>query len=160
MILQPPEKVENVVCKALPEDPELIKEIIDGNTISQMMVLMNQHGGIGLAAPQVGIKKRFFLAFLPEKGRMRLFINPSYEPAESASDSKIDSEEGCVTYPKENLYIINRHSTINVKYLIFDAGGLRWMKETLDDIDAVVFQHEVDHLNGKTIAMLGKLVEK
>ena len=158
MILQPPEKVENAVCKALPEDPELIKKTIDNETISQMMVIMNQRGGLGLAAPQVGIKKRFFLAFLPEKGRMRLFINPSYEPTEDAT--QVDSEEGCLTYPKEANYTVKRYSTINVKYLIFDDGGLRWMKETLDDIDAIVFQHEADHLDGKTIAMLGKLVEK
>lgn len=156
MILEMPDKVENVKCKLLPEDPELIKKLIDDDTVSQMMTLMSERGGLGLAAPQVGIKKKYFLAFLPEKGVMRLFINPSYEPTDD-SDS-VEAEEGCLTYPNVT-YKVSRHSAINVKYLIFDEGGLRWQKETLTDIDARVFQHEADHCEGTTIAMIGTLVE-
>lgn len=156
MKLSTPEKVENAKCKPVPEDIDLIKQQITHQVLSEMMNLMHQEGGLGLAAPQVGIKKRYFIAFLPEKGAMQLFLNPSYEPAEGAEE--IDSEEGCLTYGQAK-YKVRRYKEINAKYLVFEEKGLRWQKEKLADIDAIVFQHETDHCDGKTIAMLGAQIE-
>lgn len=156
MKLSLPEKVENVKCKPVPEDVDLIKSQITHETLSAMMNLMYEKGGLGLAAPQVGIRKRFFIAFMPEKGAMQLFLNPSYEPEEKAKE--IDSEEGCLTYGQAK-YKVRRYNEIKAKYLVFDEQGLRWQKEKLTDIDAIVFQHETDHCDGKTIAMLGTQIE-
>lgn len=85
-----------------------------------------------------------------------MFINPSYEPSKNAEE--VDSEEGCLTYGQAK-YKVKRYSSIQARYLIFDQKGLRWKKEELTDIDAIVYQHETDHCEGKTIAMLGSLIE-
>lgn len=150
------DKVENAICKEVPEDIDLIKKQITNKILSEMILIMKDKGGLGLAAPQVGIKRRFFLAFLPDRGAIQLFLNPTYEPAENSNE--FESEEGCLTYGQAK-YKVKRYNEVSVKYLVFEDQGLHWQKEKLAGIDAVVFQHETDHCDGKTIAMLGTQIE-
>jgi len=66
-----------------------MKEIM--NQVNKMLKLMIQGEGVGIAAPQVGIHKRMFLAVLDGK-RVELFINPLIL---EQSEEMEDDTEGC-----------------------------------------------------------------
>lgn len=109
--------------------------------IKAMISTMNYHGGIGLAAPQVGMNLRLFV--MEAKGRIMVCINPeilTYGPR------TMPVSEGCLSFPGESVDT-ERADHITVSYI--DQHGNRQTTE-LDGIDAVCFQHELDHLNGVT----------
>lgn len=109
-------------------------------TVQSMFQLMREENGIGLAAPQVGIQKRFFVVQLDD-GVERVFINPEII---QTSQELCTMEEGCLSIPK--FYAdVSRAKTIRMQFLdlaakphVIEATGLL----------ARVIQHENDHLNG------------
>jgi len=113
------------------------------NTVSKMDLLMNENKGIGLAAPQVGISKRFFITkdFQDEDSeKFLVFINPTIKEM----NGTIESKEGCLSIP--GYYdLIKRHEKILVSYL--DQNGKNIEKE-FSGMQSIVFQHEFDHLEG------------
>ncbi|MGF6905868.1 peptide deformylase [Fusobacterium sp. PH5-44] len=112
-----------------------IKEILDN-----MKETMAAANGVGLAAPQIGINKRFFVCMLGE-GNIKKIINPVITPL---SDEKITFEEGCLSIP--GIYkSVDRYSKIKLNYT--DENG-KSMELELEDYQAVVVQHEYDHLEG------------
>lgn len=109
--------------------------------LNEMFETMISANGVGLAAPQVGIAKRFFVIIADDDVR-RVFINP--EIIKTSSDLS-DYEEGCLSIPGvyEN---IKRPSWITVTAL--DENGKRFTIEDASGLLARVVQHENDHLNG------------
>jgi peptide deformylase len=102
----------------------------------EMQELMVKSGGIGLAAPQVGISKRIFVM----TGN-RFVINPTIT---WMSIDKWIAKEGCLSYP--DLHIpVARAVQIEVEYYS-PSGELQ--TELLNGMDARCFQHESDHLDG------------
>jgi peptide deformylase len=103
-----------------------------------------QASGIGIAAPQVGISRRIALvdvsARVPGTHR-RVVINPQIL---ELKEEKI-SREGCMSLP-DYLANIKRYDWIRAIWQ--DETG-KAFEETLMGIEAVCFQHETDHLNGK-----------
>lgn len=112
-------------------------------TIAQMFALMEEKHGMGLAAPQVGIKKRFFIMKI--EGKEYVCINPSI--LSTSSDREVLSE-ACLSYPGQHVSV-QRPTAAKVRYMT--ARGLSKQKN-LRGIAARCFQHELDHLNGVTIA--------
>jgi peptide deformylase len=108
--------------------------------IGEMIRLMQQHDGIGLAAPQVGINARMFVTAWGE-----FFIDPEVV---EASQDLYASQEGCLSIPGSQ-FIVMRHKWVR----------LRGDKRYWQGIRAAVIQHETDHLNGILISDLGKEVE-
>jgi peptide deformylase len=107
-----------------------------------MVQTMVMNKGRGLAANQVGLLKRVFAIHLDNEVPFCMF-NP--EVVAYAKDS-VENEEGCLSFP--NLWLkVKRHSLIHAKY--FDRDGKECTIE-LKGMDAVCFQHELDHLDGKT----------
>jgi len=112
-------------------------------TVEEMFDTMFEADGIGLAAPQVGISKRFLVIGLPREDDdpERLFFgNP--EITETNGESSYD--EGCLSVPGIRAEIL-RPEWIKLKYN--DLDGNEKVIET-DGILARVLQHEIDHLNG------------
>ncbi len=109
--------------------------------VSDMMDTMYDDGGVGLAAPQVGISKRVFV-FDCGDGVKGHIINPVWK--EVGSETQFDTE-GCLSVP--GIYgEVERFSDIEVvgkdvhgNEISYDASGLF----------ARCVQHETDHLNGK-----------
>jgi peptide deformylase len=112
--------------------------------IRRMFQLMYEAKGVGLAANQVDLPYRFFIANLqsdPAKGEELVFINPVV----SRQKGSAEAEEGCLSLP--GLYAdVKRSERITVdaynlagEAVHFDAEGLL----------ARVVQHETDHLSGK-----------
>lgn len=104
--------------------------------------VMDQEGGIGLAANQVGLRDRCFVMSI--NGRKWTCINP--EIVEMATDLT-EFNEGCLSFPGESC-IITRPNTITVSYTDINRAVV---VEQLTGLAARCFQHELDHLNGITM---------
>lgn len=124
---------------AVPVEPEEINDEFRV-LINEMFETMIEANGVGLAAPQVGIGKRFFVIIADDDVR-RVFVNPQII---STSDDLVDYEEGCLSLPKiyEN---IKRPSQVTVQAL--NENGKPFTIEA-DGLLARIIQHENDHLNG------------
>ena len=118
-------------------------------TIQNMWDTLTHSGGVGLAAPQVGLPIRMAIIDLdiisddePQyKGYKRLFINPYIEEYSPETDTQ---EEGCLSLPGLSDKI-TRSTRIRVTYQDenFDTHD-----EWVDGYLARVMQHEFDHLDG------------
>lgn len=105
-----------------------------------MVKLMIDANGIGLAANQVGILKRVFAIRLADQVPFCMF-NPKVI---TVSEEVQTGNEGCLSFP--DLWLdINRPQTVEAEY--FDRQG-KECKITLTGIDARCFLHELDHLDG------------
>ncbi|MBN1541909.1 peptide deformylase [candidate division KSB1 bacterium] len=111
------------------------------NLVTAMQEIMYRHQGIGLAAPQVGVTKRIFIADIGEG--LLTVINPNIAQQEG-HDNLI---EGCLSLP--NVAVdIQRHQQISL--LGVDLKGKK-IEVELKGLLARVAQHEIDHLNGRLI---------
>ncbi|MDO5088331.1 MAG: peptide deformylase [Leptotrichiaceae bacterium] len=117
-------------------------EIVDDelrSILDEMVETMRKANGVGLAANQVDIPKRFFV--LEVENVVKKIINPEIL---EESIEVIEYEEGCLSIP--GVYKkVNRPSEIKVKYL--DENG-KEIIENLNEMWARAFQHELDHLDG------------
>lgn len=113
----------------------------------RMLELMHDAPGVGLAAPQVGLAWRMFVANAsPEHGPEddRVFINPVL----SDPSREIEPyEEGCLSLPRINAEI-RRPKRITITALDLDGEEFSL---TSDQFPARVWQHETDHLDGVLI---------
>ncbi len=143
-------EVENLVLKIrLYGDPCLRERSIPLDDVGpgermvfqSMIETMHQAKGVGLAAPQVGINRRFFVVDIDDDPMV--IINPTIVE-KKGSDSL---EEGCLSIPQVTI-VIKRPKQITVEYI--DENG-QPMVMTCDNLLARVIQHETDHLDGKMI---------
>lgn len=116
---------------------------INGETrelAEEMIELMIESEGIGLAGPQVGLLKRLFVVKAPDE-EPRVFINPQIL---STSLETSVYEEGCLSIP--GVYAdLERSSAIQVQ--AWNERGRRFNIEA-DKMLARIILHENDHLNG------------
>ncbi len=136
------------VCSEITNIDKKIKKLSE-----DMLDTMYKYDGIGLAAPQVGesIRMLTYDSKYVEKNAKKkpmVLINPKLI---WNSKSMITVEEGCLSYPDvfEN---VERFEKIKVEYIGLD-GKKRIV--VAKDIEAVVIQHEMDHLDG--IVFLDKI---
>lgn len=107
----------------------------------EMIRLMLLYDGIGLAATQIGSDYSVFV--MGNIHSQRAYFNPKII---SYGVEKVVMEEGCLSFP--DLYLkISRSSMIEVEYMS-DKRILH--REQLEGVWARCFQHELDHLHGKT----------
>jgi peptide deformylase len=110
--------------------------------VKDMFTMMEEAGGIGLAAPQVGVSKRVITISLNEKKFNRLvLVNPVVE---YSSDENEVMEEGCLSIPGINADV-RRPVRVVVKGITRSG---RMVEITAEHMLARVLQHEIDHLNG------------
>ena len=109
-------------------------------TIQDMFVTLDNSNGVGLAAPQVGILKRFFVITVDD-GVRRVYINPQII---ATSQEVCNFEEGCLSIP--NVYeTITRPEKVTIQAI--NEKGKPFVQEA-DGFLARVIQHEYDHLDG------------
>jgi peptide deformylase len=111
--------------------------------LDDMLETMYAAEGIGLAATQVNAHLRVIVIDVSEtKDALQVFINPEIE---SASDERIEGDEGCLSVP--GIYDdIERPGRITVRAV--NARGETFELEA-EGLLAVCIQHEMDHLQGK-----------
>ncbi len=148
--LVPPEQVEGVECSDVTNEdiPQILAYIDD------MKKIVTAHLGLGIAAPQVGINKKFYIAI--ENGDYELFCNAKYYQGNGSRNSHL---EGCLTYPLNDHIMTKRWKEVILHYDMIVNDKLIPMKKKFKSIEAFEHQHEVDHCGnghgkkGKTIYM-------
>ena len=106
--------------------------------VPEMIEIMNKENGIGLAANQVGISKRFFI--MKDGEVVKLMINPEVVKEEDFQPT----EEGCLSIPGTSGPTM-RFKNVTLKYL--DENFVEIQQE-YKDLLATAVQHEIDHLDG------------
>lgn len=103
--------------------------------------------GMGLAAIQLGIPKRFFaISYKKEDGTFEEYkvVNPKIV-SHSEELIYVEEGEGCLSVNRYVDGIVPRYARITVEF--FDENGIKQTKRVREEI-AVAFQHEIDHLDG------------
>ena len=116
---------------------------IDGDLVTLvhgMYETMDLEEGVGLAAPQVGVRKRLFTYDLHEGEGPGVVINPEIVEREG----EVISEEGCLSVPGYRFEVL-RAERVTMRGL--DLEGNELVLEG-DDLLARMIQHEIDHLDG------------
>lgn len=128
--------------KAVPVEPAQLAEPSFQQLFDDMFETMYEAPGIGLAASQVDVHRRFMVIDVTEdKSRPLVFVNPEI----SAREGEQVYQEGCLSVP--GIYAdVTRSDSITVSAL--DRHGTPFTIEA-DGVLAVCIQHEMDHLDGK-----------
>jgi peptide deformylase len=112
---------------------------------ARMIELMHEADGLGLAAPQVGVPLRMFIAQAPQEDEpVRVYINPQLS---NLADELDPREEGCLSLPGINVQV-RRPAAATITAT--DLGGKAFSFSSAGLL-ARVWQHEVDHLDGVLI---------
>ena len=113
--------------------------------IDNMIKVMYQANGIGLAANQIGYNKRIFVMDTSnEKDNPQVFINPIVK---SKNNIKMPDTEGCLSCPGEEVKV-SRSMSVNLEWTCRHG---KYQHKTFFYLPSRVVQHEMDHLNGKLI---------
>ena len=146
-------KMGNPVLREIAEDFSP-KEILSEETqslVEDMWDSMEAAGGIGLAAPQIGISKQLAVIRLQEQSDRYPDMKDSedfviFNPKITVLDETEQGFwEGCLSIPGLRGYV-ERPRNIRVDYLDEDAKP---KSIEIDEFLATVFQHEIDHLIGR-----------
>ena len=128
------DEVLGKVCKEVKVFDERLHILLD-----DMYDTMQKSGGVGLAAPQVGILKRAVVIDVGE-GKIEL-INPEIV----SQSGEQTGQEGCLSVPGE-WYDVTRPMKVTVKAM--DRNGNE-IEVSGEELLARAFCHEIDHLDGK-----------
>lgn len=128
------------------KENNLMREII----LNLKETLRQHKDGVGLAAPQIGYNKRIFV--INFKGDIRTFINPIISKAEGLTLSR----EGCLSLPGKT-FIRPRNNKITV---VYQTPLGKTESRQMFGLAANVFQHELDHLDGLTLADIGLEIDE
>jgi len=109
--------------------------------VTEMWKIMQRHGGVGLAAPQVSLNICMFVWL--HGGSPQAIWNPVL----SCISGCIESTEGCLSLPKVNVTLQRATSSI----LAGEGINGRPLKFIGDENTTRIWQHEIDHLDGKLI---------
>lgn len=115
--------------------------------INDMIETMREAPGVGLAAPQLGISEKIFVAEFGDEtdeeveAKVYIFINPEIT---ERSDDLLMGLEGCLSVP-DYVGDVERHLAITVKAQ--NKHGKKF-KVKAEGWLARIFQHEINHLHG------------
>ena len=130
-------------------EPETLQTPETQALIDDMIETMDDAGGVGLAAPQVGLEIQLFVYLAiddrdgkdDEEPETRVLVNPAIEPEPG---DLLDDWEGCLSIP-DLRGLVPRHPAIRVHGL--DRKG-EMVEYRAEGFEARIIQHEYDHLNG------------
>lgn len=137
-----PDKILSEKCEKVATVDDNVRKLLD-----DMLETMYVDKGVGLAAPQIGIKKRIIVIDdkVDEDGNPgphpMYLVNPEIV---EKSDETFLFKEGCLSVPGQSAEV-ERHKRVKVRYL--DYNGQEQELEA-EDLLAVILQHETDHLDG------------
>jgi len=111
---------------------------------ADMAETMYANDGVGLAAPQVGVSKRFLVLDVSpteERGRNLLVLA---NPQILLADGDVEWDEGCLSLPGMSVKV---HRKAHVQVEAQDLAGQVFRMDA-DQLLAIAVQHEMDHLEG------------
>lgn len=107
--------------------------------LDKLVETMFVEDGVGIAAPQVGNNIRAIV--VNTEAGPECYMNPELV---KKSEAMVDSEEGCLSVPGK-FGLVKRHKKVTVRAL--NRHG-RKVEFEAKQFPAIIFQHEVDHLDG------------
>jgi peptide deformylase len=144
------EVAKEVIIPASEEDIKILNSMMEFVQNSQDPEIASKHGlrpGIGLAAPQINVAKRMIAVHATDdKGKLYSYalMNPKII-SHSVELSYLLAGEGCLSVDEPHPGYVPRFARITVKGFTTDGNQV---KIRLKGLPAIVFQHEIDHLNG------------
>lgn len=141
---------EEVELPISEEDKKLLQDMVTFLKNSQDDEIAKKYklrAGVGLAAPQLGIEKRLIAIYYEdEDGKIHEYalVNPKIV-SHSVEKAFLPTGEGCLSVDREIEGYVPRYSRITVKAFDMDNNPV---KLRLKGYLAIVFQHEIDHING------------
>lgn len=133
-------------------EPVVLAQLNKAKDIAQiMMQFMNERAGVGIAAPQIGVSQQIMIIASRPNGRypdaplMEPLVMFNPKPVSYAGDG-VAMWEGCLSVPGLRGKV-TRPSAVDVEYLNENGHPDRL---SLSGFPARIFQHEYDHLIGKT----------
>jgi peptide deformylase len=131
-----PDQVLRAVCQPVDTFDSALRDLAE-----EMLALIRQHQGIGLAAPQVGRQHRLIVCGIQE----RLFALTNFEVKDATEPREF--VEGCLSLPGVQ---VNVRRPERIRVTGYDVHGQRRSFGAVG-LWARVIQHELDHLNGVLI---------
>lgn len=132
------------VCEPLTEGHIVSVEF--GRLVASMMETVRDpaNEGVGIAAPQVGICRRVVVVqrFDKEGEPFEVYVNPEIV---AYGDQRALGGEGCLSVPDRRGEVLRATS---IELLYRDAVTFEPRREVVEGFTAVIFQHEIDHLDG------------
>lgn len=132
------------------EDRQVLKSLLEYVINSQDEKIATEYGlrpGVGLAAPQINVSKRMIAVHVHDENG-KLYSHALFNPkiiSHSVEQAYLLAGEGCLSVDEAFPGYVPRHARVTVKG--FDEDGNE-VKLRLKGLPAIVFQHEIDHLNG------------
>jgi peptide deformylase len=128
------------VCTPIEEIDESVTALAD-----RMARVMFTSNGVGLAASQVGVTVRLFVASPTfDENDLHVYINPKIVDKNGSAND----EEGCLSFP--NIFCkVKRAAKVTVEAIGLDG---KHFTETVEGLHARIIQHENDHLDGILLA--------
>ena len=146
-------EVELPLSKEDKDTLKLMMEFLENGQNEEIAEKYELRPGVGLAAPQINISKRMIAVFtydeLGEKLYKTLVVNPKIV-SHSVKKTYIPGGEGCLSVDREVEGITPRHKKITLKGYFYNhkTEEIKLGTMKLSGYVSVVFQHEIDHLNG------------
>ena len=138
------------------ETKQTLKDMMEYLEHSQDPVKSEELGlrpGVGLAAPQINVKKRMIAVFTTDEEGEKLYklllVNPKII-SHSEALTYIPGGEGCLSVDREVTGLVPRYKKIKLRSYQYlpETDDLRKIELRLSGYVGVVVQHEIDHLNG------------
>lgn len=139
--------VENKILRAKSAPVKKIDRKLK-KLIADMAETMQAVDGLGIAAPQVGVNLRIYIARLNFNTPNEMIVPMLNAEFLEKSDGMENNEEGCLSIPGR-FGIVRRHKAVTIRYM---DEKEKWHVLKLDGLNARIMQHETDHLNGILIA--------
>ena len=134
-----------------PKDKEALDAMLEYLKLSQDEEYAKKHNiqaGVGMAAIQIGLLKRMFVIYYQaENGPVQYqLVNPQIIET-SIKKCALEGGEGCLSVPEHHEGLVHRYYKIKMK--AYDALTDENIIISAMGYDAIVLQHEYDHLDGK-----------
>ena len=146
-----PDPILLTICESVTDIEEQVLPFIP-----EMRRILREKKGAGLAANQVGIARRFFI------DKQHVYINPELEPIDV---ELLEGREGCLSLPG-GMYLMERWRGVRLTYWDLECkehvvearipNQTKSLKDIAQLTKCLMFQHEMDHLNGQLVKNLGK----
>ena len=133
------------------KDKETLDAMLEYLKLSQDEEYAEKHNiqsGVGMAAIQIGILKRMFVIYYERDNQLVQYqlVNPTIIET-SVKKCALENGEGCLSVPKAHEGLVHRYYKIKMR--AYDALKDEEVIISASGYDAIVLQHEYDHLDGK-----------
>jgi len=139
-----------VQLPASEEDKKILKELMEYVQNSQNPEIAAKFGlrpGIGLAAPQINVSKRMIAVHVTDD-QGKLYSYALFNPkiiSHSVERAFLSTGEGCLSVDEQHAGYVPRYARVTVKGVDLEGNEVQ---VRVKGLPAIVFQHEIDHLNG------------